>query len=306
MTKGRKTCVRKFEAKTAAEYKMDNNSIERIRQVFEELNRPAKSRLATALKARGIAYTTKALDEVVGKSTEKQLEAPAYKYKGKIASPDVNKRWSCDTIDLTQYPSKAKGEKDPMRYIVVAQDIFTRKVFAEASPSVSPAAVGAIFERFVSQHGVPKELNTDGGEEYNNPQFTAILKRLKILHHVKPKASKNDIATVDRAHGTLKKALQIKKGNWADRLDAVVSGMNNAPHAAVANLAPNKVEEATDTKFQLQKQNMEKMAENAEAIKKRADALQKTGAFRVEIPPPKERLPTNDRCEVCWGGSQSC
>ena len=70
MTKGRKTCVRKFEAKTAAEYKMDNNSIERIRQVFEELNRPAKSRLATALKARGIAYTTKALDEVVGKSTE--------------------------------------------------------------------------------------------------------------------------------------------------------------------------------------------------------------------------------------------
>ena len=63
--------------------------------------------------------------------------------------------------------------------------------------------------------------------------------------------------------------------------------MNNAPHAGVANLAPNKVEEATDTRFQLQKQNMEKMADNAEAIQKRADALQKTGAFRVEIPPPK-------------------
>ena len=71
MTKGRKTCVRKFEAKTAAEYKMVNDSLERIRQVFEELNRPSKNRLATALKARGIAYTTKALDEVVGKSTEK-------------------------------------------------------------------------------------------------------------------------------------------------------------------------------------------------------------------------------------------
>ena len=49
---------------------MDNDSLERIRQVFEELNRPSKNRLATALKARGIAYTTKALDEVVGKSTE--------------------------------------------------------------------------------------------------------------------------------------------------------------------------------------------------------------------------------------------
>ena len=56
---------------------MDNDSIERIRAVFEELNRPIKSRLATALKARGIAYTTKALDEVIGQSTGKQLEAPA-------------------------------------------------------------------------------------------------------------------------------------------------------------------------------------------------------------------------------------
>jgi hypothetical protein len=240
---------------------MDNDSSERINAVFEELNRPSKNRLATALKARGIAHTTKALAEVIGKSTEQQLEAPAYKYKGNIASPDVNARWSCDTIDLTQYPSKAKGKKDPMRYIVVAQDIFTRKVFAEASPDVTPAAVSAIFERFVAQHGVPKELNTDGGEEYNNEQFTRVLKRLKILHHVKPKNSKNDIATVDRAHGTLKQALQIKSqggGNWAGRLDAAVAGMNNAPHAALADLAPNKVEAAPDVKFQLQKQNMEK------------------------------------------------
>ena len=85
---------------------------------------------------------------------------------------------------------------------------------------------------------------------------------------MKPTTSKNDIATIDRAHGTLKKALEIKKGGWADRLNAVVSGMNNAPHAGVANLAPNKIEEAPDTKFQLQKQNMEKVSENAEAINK--------------------------------------
>ena len=182
------------------------DSIDRIRAVFEELNRPSRNRLATALKARGIVYTTKVLDEIIVKNADKQLEAPANKYKGKIASPDVNARWTCDTIDLTQYPSKSKG-KGEMRYIVVAQDIFTRKVFAEASPSVSLAALSAIFERFVAQHGVPTELSTDGGEAYNNQQFTTMLKRLNILHLVKPNTSKNDIATVDRAHGILKKAL---------------------------------------------------------------------------------------------------
>ena len=71
---------------------MDNNSIERIRAVFEDLNRPSQKRLATALNARGIAYTTKALDAMFGTRTEKQLEAPAYTYKGKKASPDVNAR----------------------------------------------------------------------------------------------------------------------------------------------------------------------------------------------------------------------
>ena len=90
------------------------DSLDRTRAVFEELNRPSRNRLAAALKARAIAYTTKALDEVIGKSTDKQLEAPAYKHNGKIASPDVNARWTCDTIDLTQYPSKAKCEnKNP-------------------------------------------------------------------------------------------------------------------------------------------------------------------------------------------------
>ena len=121
---------------------------------------------------------------------------------------------------------------------------------------------------------------------------------------MKPKTSKNYIATVDRAHGTLKKALEIKKGGWADRLNAVVSGMNNAPHAGVANLAPNKVEEAPDTKFQLQKQNMEKMAETAEAIKKASGRIAKDRGVPCRNSASKERRPTNNRREVWWGSSQ--
>ena len=265
----------------------DNDRLEKIKQVFEELNRPSKSRLATALKARDIAYTTTDLEEIVRKSTEKQLQTPAYNYKGKITSTGKNERWAIDTIDLTSHPSPMKGSKDNMKYIVVAQDIFTRKIFAEASAKNSPEAVGNIFENFVREHGIPKELNTDLGEEYNNARFTDILKEKKIIHRVKPKESKNDIATIDRAHGTLKKKLLIDEGSWADRLSRVVNGMNNAPHASLADVAPNKVESAPDLTFQLKKRAVEDMAHNAAAIKKRSDALEKTGTFRSEVPPPK-------------------
>ena len=93
---------------------MDNDSIERIRQVFEELNRPSAARLKTALKQRDIAYGTKTVNEVVSKSTEKQLQLPVYNYKeGKITAAAPNSRWQIDTMDLTSKPSRKKGEKTP-------------------------------------------------------------------------------------------------------------------------------------------------------------------------------------------------
>ena len=110
--------------------KMNNAIID----LFEELNRPSAARLKTALRARGIAYDPKVVDAVVSRSTEKQQQAPAYKYTGKIVSTDVNARWAIDIINLTSRPSKG------YRYIVVAQDIFTRRLFAKASRSVSPEA----------------------------------------------------------------------------------------------------------------------------------------------------------------------
>ena len=107
------------------------------------------------------------------------MQAPAYNYKGKITSTGQNERWAIDTIDLTAHPSPMKGSKDNMKYIVVAQDIFTRKIFAEASAKNTPEAVGKIFENFLRDHGTPKELNTDLGEEYNNARFTDLLKEKK-------------------------------------------------------------------------------------------------------------------------------
>ncbi len=92
---------------------MDNNTITRIREVFEELNRPSVARLKTALKQRDIPFDTKSVNEVVSKSTEKQQELPVYNYKeGKIAATAPNSRWMIDTVDLTAKPSKVKGEKN--------------------------------------------------------------------------------------------------------------------------------------------------------------------------------------------------
>ena len=160
---------------------MTNDSIERIKAVFEELNRPSAARLKTALKQRDIPYDTKTVNEVVSKSTEKQLQLPVYNYKqGKITATAPNSRWQIDTIDLTSKPSKRKGEKDPYKYIVACVDVFTRKLMAQATTSVSPAVVAQVFEEFTAQHGVPKQLDSDPGTEFNDPRFQQVLKWLNV------------------------------------------------------------------------------------------------------------------------------
>jgi len=113
-----------------------------------------------------------------------------------VTSRDTNNRWAIDTIHLVARPSK-NGDK----HIVVAQDIFSRRVFAQATASVSPAAVGQVFEEFVAAHGVPLELSSDEGEEFTNQHFKAILDRLGIMHRLKAPQDKNALATLDRAIG---------------------------------------------------------------------------------------------------------
>ena len=251
-----------------------------VRDLFEELNRPSAQRLKQVLRQRGIPYDDATVRAVVSQSTEKQLQAPAYKYQGKIpGGTGPNARWAIDTINLTSRPSKG------YKYIVMAQDIFTRRVMAAPSESVSPEAVSRVFEAFVAEHGVPKELNSDSGAEYTSRPFTQVLERLQIRHRVKEPQDKNAIATLDNAIGRMKKALLITGGDWSGRVRTVVNGMNKTPHSHLMESAPNDVEGNDVLTFALQKEAAQDMAENNENIDKRKAALERTGAFRVEVPP---------------------
>ena len=92
-----------------------------------------------------------------------------------------------------------------------------------------------------------------------------------------------DIGTVDRAIQNIKKALE-RTGNMdslADRLDKVIAGINKTPHVALHDVAPQNVESKPDLVFELRREAAFGMKHNSEVIKKRADALEKDGAYRT-------------------------
>ena len=119
-----------------------SNEIERI---YEELNRPSAAKLKIALKKEGVAFDTKDIEKLTRQDTGRQLLAPRQQYKGKIVATDINERWAADLIDYTSTPSKKGGEK----YILVAQDIFTRKLYAKALLRNDPKTVATAFKEIV-------------------------------------------------------------------------------------------------------------------------------------------------------------
>ena len=76
-----------------------------VEEVFSELNFPSSSKLRRVLDSRGIAYDRKDVEKLVRREAVRQVQAPAYKFDGKLAAHGINDRWFCDLVDFTAAPS---------------------------------------------------------------------------------------------------------------------------------------------------------------------------------------------------------
>ena len=101
-------------------------------EVLEELNFPSLQKLKKVLDSRGIAYDKKEIEKLVRREAVRQVQAPAYKFDGKIAAHGINDRWFCDLVDFTAAPS-ARGKRTGLGeteegevYTLVVQDVFSR------------------------------------------------------------------------------------------------------------------------------------------------------------------------------------
>ena len=64
-----------------------------IEEVFSELNFPSSQKLRRVLDRRGIACDRKDVEKLVRREAVRQVQAPAYKFDGKIAAHCINDRW---------------------------------------------------------------------------------------------------------------------------------------------------------------------------------------------------------------------
>ena len=106
--------------------------MERIRELFEELNFPGVERLKKALKNRGIPFTKKQVNELTKGESVRQVQQAAPPLTGKVAAHYENYEWQADLIQWDTAPSASTKEggvkkKDPEKFILVVHDVFSRK-----------------------------------------------------------------------------------------------------------------------------------------------------------------------------------
>ena len=222
------------------------------------------------------------------------MQAPQYKFDGKIAAADLNSRWFADLIDFSAAPSEDTGKDVGLRptasgekYILVVQDVFSRFLYTEALPNKKPETVAAGFRKILGRAGTtPKALVTDKGGEFGQT-FQSLLANRNIIFQQKQKDDINAIATLDTAIGNLKKALvrdtrKVGTNNWASRLEKVTRGQNNLPNEEyLEGIEPSKVKDSEDLMSHLRTTNQKFSEHNRKMSERRAAKLEEAGGFRA-------------------------
>ena len=153
--------------------------MERIEALFEQLNYPGPARLNTALKHRGIPFTNAQVEKLAKGETVRQIQQAAPPLKGKVASHYQHYEWQADLVVWSTAPSteqsvskrrtqKGPEKKVPEKFILVVQDVFSRKIWAEATVTKQPDEILRAFKRILDKirdegGQIADRLTTDAG-----------------------------------------------------------------------------------------------------------------------------------------------
>ena len=116
-----------------------------ILELYDELNFPSAPKLRAALLKKGFRARIKDVEAFVKAQTPTQLFAKGPKYRGHIISSRVNERWAIDFIDLHAEPD---GD---LKYILMVQDIHSRKIWAKALAEKKPRDYIAAFKGIIRE-----------------------------------------------------------------------------------------------------------------------------------------------------------
>uniref|UniRef100_A0A3Q3MR96 Integrase catalytic domain-containing protein n=1 Tax=Labrus bergylta TaxID=56723 RepID=A0A3Q3MR96_9LABR len=136
-------------------------------------------------------------------------------------------------VSLLMCPLTSQGHK----YVLVVQDHFTKYVNAFPMSDQKATTVGKLLcERYIPEHGVPEELFSDQGRQYESEIVQTICQRLNIKKKRTTPYHPRGNGMVEKFNKTLEeqlaRLLHDNDGEWDHYLPAVVLSYNSTPHSS--------------------------------------------------------------------------
>lgn len=139
--------------------------------------------------------------------------------------------WPFDSL-VADHLGPLPVAEDGSKYVLLLLDRFTR--WCEVIPvrAVDAATTAsAIFANWLTLHGLPRYITSDGGSAFSNDTLAEVCRLLDINHHVSVPFYPQGHGTVERANHVVADTLRILLGreqHWAALCPAVRFAMNSA------------------------------------------------------------------------------
>ena len=266
--------------------------MEQLAALNKRFGYPSAYKLYQAAQREGIQVKLKQVQELVSKQNVRQVFHKLPRSCGKIVSSGVNEDWVADLVDYTSRPSEGKEGGTPFQYILIVQDVYSRKIMATPLKDKLPETCQIAFAGIVDEAEVkPTTLSTDLGSEFKGP-FEEYLKQEEIYHRLKDPRSLNSQGTLDAAIRALRPSLariqaEENTRNWAGEVARVVKAYNQLDHSHLHGRSPAEVEGDGALQFHLNKEAAEGFQHNSDLVKKRDAKIAAAGHFRDELQPRK-------------------
>ena len=265
--------------------------MDQLPALSEEFGYPSANKLFDAAQRAGVKVTLKQVQAFVKSQNVRQVYHQLPPSKGKITAPNLDDTWVADLIDYSWQPSesKDKSSEPAFQYILVVQDVFSRRLMARPIRDKLAKTCQEAFQSIVEErHTKPNVLSTDSGWEFKGA-FEQYLEREGIYHRIKDPRALNSQGTLDAAIKALRPMLariqtEETTKNWAAEVERAVAVYNHLVHSHLHGRSPDEVQDDGDLRFHLEKEAAEDMQHNSDMIKKRDDRIAAAGYFREELP----------------------
>ena len=217
----------------------DNNKI--IEFLYRINYFPGKAKLKNIVKKANSEITEKEIsdfydNEITNELTKKQNKKVEH---GHMVSYFVNELWLLDIIDMVKYNLFNRGYK----YILLAVDVFSRKVFAVPLKSKDIPHVLEGFKE-LTKHEKPRSILSDHEPAFIGNEFYEYLKKQEIVLNVNKLGDHRALGILDNFVKKLrtiftKLFLKNNSTKWIDSINSIINHHNKSEHSSLDGISPN-------------------------------------------------------------------